>query len=110
MRACRMAVVVVLLASPVWGAGGEYVWWEGEAASEATRTRSPLSRPAEQPYVIGHFQIDPDGRFTTPLQPADEALAGRAGDWPAPASLRAKTRATVSPVWALIACQVRPAS
>lgn len=31
--------------------------------------RSPLADPPSHPFIVGYFQIDPDGSFHTPLQP-----------------------------------------
>jgi len=39
--------------------------------------RSPLADPPSLPFILGYFQIDPDGGLETPLQP------GRAGEAPA---------------------------
>ena len=44
--------------------------------------RSPLADPPEHDFVVGAFQIDPDGSVHTPLQPADLAAARARGDWP----------------------------
>ncbi len=44
--------------------------------------RSPLSAPPEASYVVGYFQIDPDGSFHSPLVPRDLAAAAARGDWP----------------------------
>ena len=41
-------------------------------ASPATGERSPLASGLE-PFVVGAFQIDPEGAVTTPLDPADVA-------------------------------------
>jgi signal transduction histidine kinase len=46
-------------------------------------TRSPLARPSELEFVVGAFQIDPDGSVHTPLEPRDPAVARARGDWPA---------------------------
>ena len=43
--------------------------------------RSPLSRDPDRPFVLGYFQIDPDGSLHTPLRPRDPDLAHRRGDW-----------------------------
>src|SRR5512135_224246 len=39
--------------------------------------RSPLAGPPNLPFILGYFQIDPDGGLETPLQPkgADESQA-----------------------------------
>src|SRR5215470_9021532 len=42
------------------------------------RVRSPLSRVADDPdapFVVGWFQIDPDGRVRSPLLPGDDEPA-----------------------------------
>ena len=44
--------------------------------------RSPLSvlpLPQDVPGVIGYFQVDPDGHFSTPLLPDAPVQAGEAG-------------------------------
>jgi signal transduction histidine kinase len=43
-------------------------------SSPATGARSPLASGLE-PFVIGAFQIDPEGKLTTPIEPADASLA-----------------------------------
>jgi signal transduction histidine kinase len=43
--------------------------------------RSPLAAASASAYVVGYFQIDPDGSFHSPLLPRDRALARRHGDW-----------------------------
>jgi signal transduction histidine kinase len=50
----------------------------------ATRERSPLAGPPGHPFVLGAFQIDPDGSVNTPLRPdpAELAAARERGDWP----------------------------
>jgi len=41
--------------------------------------RSPLADPPAEPFVLGHFQIEPDGRVSSPLVPEDARLASSAG-------------------------------
>jgi signal transduction histidine kinase len=43
--------------------------------------RSPLSSLPEEPFVLGYFQIDPDGSLHTPLVPRESVLAKAIGDW-----------------------------
>ncbi|MGH0037568.1 MAG: ATP-binding protein [Myxococcota bacterium] len=62
-----------------------YRFYVGEGAA---RVRSPLSREPAEPFVLGAFQVDPDGTLHTPLRPRDEAEARRRGDWPASAEAR----------------------
>jgi signal transduction histidine kinase len=44
--------------------------------------RSPLSLPPTDPFVVGAFQIDPDGSVHTPLRPRDPDAAATRGHWP----------------------------
>jgi signal transduction histidine kinase len=44
--------------------------------------RSPLSRGDVETFVVGAFQIDPDGSVHTPLRPRDLQAARARGDWP----------------------------
>src|SRR2546423_8660532 len=43
--------------------------------------RSPLSQPPALPFVVGYFQIDPEGTVRTPLRPRGEEREAIAGDW-----------------------------
>ena len=43
-------------------------------SSPATGARSPLASGLE-PFVVGAFQVDPEGTLTTPLEPSDAAVA-----------------------------------
>ena len=54
-------------------------------SSPATGARSPLASGLES-FVIGAFQIDPEGKLSTPLEPADVAVA--------------RVRAAVDGLWA----------
>jgi len=55
----------------------DYRFWRADPRS-GRGIRSPLSRPSPIPFVVGHFQIDPDGSLHTPLVPrADEPSPGR---------------------------------
>jgi len=49
---------------------------------EESGARSPLAAPLAEDFVIGAFQVDPDGSLHTPLQPRDVEAARRRGDWP----------------------------
>ena len=44
-------------------------------------SRSPLSRPPEDPFLVCYFQIEPDGTVSSPLWPDDEQLARAAFGW-----------------------------
>lgn len=41
--------------------------------------RSPLSRPPAYPFVVGYFQVEPDGSVTSPRWPGNERLAAETG-------------------------------
>jgi len=43
--------------------------------------RSPLSSLPEERFVLGYFQIDPDGTLHSPLVPRESVLAKAFGDW-----------------------------
>jgi signal transduction histidine kinase len=65
-------------------------------------TRSPLAGTPALPFVIGHFQLDADGRLHTPLRPRDAESAQAAGDFqPSPETLRAieAIETVVGPFW-----------
>ncbi len=44
-------------------------------------TRSPLVDATPPPYVIGYFEIAPDGSFWSPNTPREPELARERGDW-----------------------------
>jgi signal transduction histidine kinase len=54
---------------------------EATVGGKLALTRSPLASLPEAPYLIGYFQIDPDGSLHTPHRPRDESFARRTGDW-----------------------------
>jgi signal transduction histidine kinase len=54
---------------------------EGKVAGTVPVAQSPLARTPGPGFVVGHFQIDPDGSWSTPLQPPDAEAASRSGDW-----------------------------
>jgi signal transduction histidine kinase len=47
----------------------------------AAVTRSPLASLPQREFIIGYFQIDPDGTLHTPHRPRDPELAEQTGDW-----------------------------
>ncbi len=64
---------------------------EGSPSQIVNLTRSPLSQPPIEPFLISYFQIDPDGTVSSPLWPDNEELATIATGWtPSP-----ETRAVV---------------
>src|SRR5262245_24556923 len=67
-------------------------------ADGGARVRSPLSRVADDPdapFVVGWFQVDPDGRVRSPLLPADGEPASGAPPEPAARESAARVRAIV---------------
>ena len=64
--------------------GRPFVQWRREwvpvgAGSGAAPSRSPLAELPEREFVVGYFQIEPDGSFASPLLPdPDQPEAGEA--------------------------------
>ena len=59
---------------------------DGSASQLVNLSRSPLSRPPEETFLVCYFQIDPDGTISSPLWPDNEELATLATGWqPVPA-------------------------
>ena len=56
-------------------------YYTPDGAPSNFRVRSPLADTPEKPFVVGYFQIDADGKVTTPLLPLDRAAAIEAGDF-----------------------------
>lgn len=52
---------------------------EGQVTGNPSLSRSPLSELPEQDWLLGWFQLDPDGEITTPFEPEDETLASTVG-------------------------------
>ncbi len=51
---------------------------------------SPLARVGPEDFVVGAFQIDPDGSVHTPLRPRDPEAARARGDWPPPPEIESR--------------------
>jgi signal transduction histidine kinase len=47
----------------------------GEAGQVTHSRVSPLARPPERAFVLGHFQVDPDGSLHTPRRPREREVA-----------------------------------
>lgn len=43
--------------------------------------RSPLSEPSSEPFVVGHFQVDPEGALSSPRRPGNLQLAAQESGW-----------------------------
>ena len=52
-----------------------------EGGRREALTRSPLSRPAGPDYIVGYFQLEPDGTLNSPRRPLDTARAQRDYGW-----------------------------
>ncbi len=50
---------------------------ESNAGGAVARVRSPLADPPQEPFVVGHFLVSPDGTVTTPQENADPASFAR---------------------------------
>jgi len=58
----------------------DYTWAPpGQLGGAVAVTRSPLADPPALDFVVGYFQIDPDGSLSTPLRPRDGEPA--AAEW-----------------------------
>ena len=57
---------------------------EGSPTQLVNLTRSPVSRPPQEPFLVCYFQIDPDGTISSPLWPDNEQLAVATGWSPSP--------------------------
>jgi signal transduction histidine kinase len=74
-----------------------------EGAVRGALARSPLADPPDRDFVVGYFQVDPDGSVHSPLRPRDEEAARAAGDYrPTAAALgsAAATLRVVTAYWA----------
>ena len=58
-------------------------FYDPDGGSDQTTVRSPLSRPSSFPFVLGYFQLEPDGSLRSPRRPRDEARAAAAYSWAA---------------------------
>ena len=62
---------------------------DGGATKLVNLSRSPLSQPPREPFVICYFQIDPDGVVSSPLWPENEKLAAAVTGWQSSPEIRA---------------------
>ncbi|MDJ0887928.1 MAG: HAMP domain-containing sensor histidine kinase [Desulfobacterales bacterium] len=53
----------------------EYNYTFTPPGDDESRVRSPLSRPPQEGFVLGHLQNNPDGSFQTPLTPDLQTVA-----------------------------------
>jgi signal transduction histidine kinase len=81
---------------------GQYWFYDADRAPGASPALSPLARPPEQAFVVGYFQIDPDGSVHLPLRPREPELARARGHWPPSAETEraiARTEEVVHEHW-----------
>ncbi len=62
---------------------------EGSTTKLVNLSRSPLSRPPREPFIVCYFQVDPDGLVSSPLWPDNEKLATLATGWQPSPEIRA---------------------
>ena len=60
---------------------GHYRFFSTPPGEPGGAVRSPLAEAPALPFVVGYFQIDPDGGLHSPLRPRDEERTGVASDW-----------------------------
>ncbi|MEM8995012.1 MAG: HAMP domain-containing sensor histidine kinase [Acidobacteriota bacterium] len=60
---------------------GHYRFLYTPETAEPETERSPLADGPESPFVLAHFQVDPDGSVTSPLWPRDADRANRVLGW-----------------------------
>jgi signal transduction histidine kinase len=80
---------------------GQYRFYDADGAGTSPAL-SPLARLPEHTFVVGYFQIDPDGAVHVPLRPRDLELARTRGHWPPSAETErtiARTEAIVRQHW-----------
>ena len=54
---------------------------EGQIPGSGGLVLSPLAGQPAQDYVLGYFQVEPDGQFQSPRRPRDTALASSNNVW-----------------------------
>ncbi len=91
---------------------GQYRFYShtrGCACGVGALARSPLADPPERDFVVGYFQVDPDGSVHSPLRPRDEEAARAAGDYRPTAATLESADATLRVVTAYWAARPRRA-
>jgi len=56
-------------------------YYTPEGAPADVFVRSPLAATPSSPFVVGYFELEPDGKVSTPLLPPDRSAAQAAGDF-----------------------------
>ncbi len=82
---------------------------EGAVIGVGALARSPLADPPDRDFVVGYFQVDPDGSVHSPLRPRDEDAARAAGDYRPTSSVLESASATLQVVNAFWAAPSRSA-
>lgn len=80
---------------------------EGAVRGVGALARSPLADPPDREFVVGYFQVDPDGSVYSPLRPRDEEAARAAGDYRPTAAAERSADATLQVVKAYWAARPR---
>ncbi len=62
---------------------------EGSTTKLVNLSRSPLSHPPREPFIVCYFQVDPGGLVSSPLWPDNEKLAALATGWQPSPEIRA---------------------
>ncbi|MEM1178527.1 MAG: HAMP domain-containing sensor histidine kinase [Acidobacteriota bacterium] len=60
---------------------GQYRFLYTPETAEPETRRSPLADGPESPFVLAHFQVEPDGTVSSPLWPRDADRANRILGW-----------------------------
>jgi signal transduction histidine kinase len=63
---------------------------EGGSIESIELSPSPLASPAEEEFIVGYFQVDPDGTVASPLEPQNKALAETIAGWRSSAEIDAR--------------------
>ena len=83
---------------------------EGAVLGVGALARSPLADPPDRDFVVGYFQVDPDGGVHSPLRPRDEEAARAAGDYRPTADVERSATETLRVVTAYWAARPSPAA
>jgi signal transduction histidine kinase len=82
---------------------------EGAVLGVGAVARSPLADPPDRDFVVGYFQVDPDGSVHSPLRPRDEGAARAAGDYRPTAAVEKSATETLRVARAYWAARPGPA-
>jgi two-component sensor histidine kinase len=63
---------------------------EGSDVNSIELSPSPLAQLSEEAFIVGYFQVDPDGAIASPLVPRNTALAETIAGWSPSAEVEAR--------------------